>query len=432
MTRRSALAAMAGAARGRAGDWPQWRGPHGGGVSDEQGLPVEWSATKNIAWKTKIPGRGHSSPVVLGKRLFLTTSLEGEVIPGAKAPEHRMEGEVFVHPDSTGADRRHTLKVLCLDAVRGAVLWERTAYEGRVFDARHKKNTYATPTPAAAGNVVYASFESQGVYAYSLEGKPLWKASPGGILTVGMGPATSPVLDGGLLFLQCDQDEGQTSFVAAISTKNGEIVWKTPRKNQAGWSTPVVIRVDGKPQLVTVATEATIAYELGTGKELWRGPGVEGNAVPSAVVGHGMVYVTSGYPVKRALALKPGGAVAWRYEKGTAYVPSPVLYGDYLYLVTDKGLLTCLDARTGRVEYEGGRVPKPASFSASPVAYAGRILLTSEEGETFVVRAGPNHEVLGSNELGEPVLASLAAARGSVYIRGVETLYCVRAGTPGS
>jgi outer membrane protein assembly factor BamB len=222
--------------------------------------------------------------------------------------------------------------------------------------------------------------------------------------------------------MQCDES-GLNSFIAAFDKKTGKEVWRAARdKVDVTWSTPVLVKTGKRTELVTSAAEAIIAYDPATGKELWRHKGLESNAVPSPVVFNDLVVLTSGSPLKIALALKAGGSgdvtgtsqLAWSYNKGTAYVPSPILYGDYVYLMTDRGLLTCLDAKTGKMEYEGARVPKPTTFMASPVAYEGKILLTSEDGETFILKAGPKHEVLRSNSVGEPVYASPAIANGNL------------------
>jgi outer membrane protein assembly factor BamB len=412
-------------------NWSQWRGPEGTGVSPETNLPAEWSSDKNIKWKTPIAGRGHSSPIVWGNRIFLTTDVEGEVVPGAKAVEHKMNNQPFKHPDSVGADRRHTFKVLCLDRGTGKVLWERTAYEGTVHDDRHRKGSYAAPTPATDGSYVHAYFGTEGLYCYDFDGKLIWKSSPGEIATVGMGPGASPVLFENAVILQCDEDNGEKSFVMALDKRTGKTVWKTPRKVQASWATPLVVRTPQRAELITSGNEWIISYDPKTGKELWQAKGHESNAIPSPVSGHGMVFVSAGFPVKRTFAIKLGGAgdltgtpnIAWKYEKGSAYVPSPILYGDYLYLTTDRGILTCLDAKTGEVKYEGGRIPIPATFTASPVAFDGKLLLTSEDGDTFVIKAGPKHEVIATNSVGEPVYASPAISDGMIFIRGEKNLY---------
>jgi outer membrane protein assembly factor BamB len=378
-----------------------------------------------------VGGRGLSSPVVSNGRIFLTTDYEGDEIPGAAAPKHRLQGAPFRHPDSIGANKKHTLNVLCFDAATGKQLWEKTSYEGRVYDEIHKFNTYATPTAVADGKFVYAYFDSQGLYKYDFDGKLIWKMSLGTISTLGIGVGGSPVLFEDKLFILADQDEGENSFLAAISTRDGKILWKTPRKAQISWTVPVMIDVDKKPQLIVSGSENLIAYDPQTGKEIWSTPGVGGNSVHSPVFGHGMVFVSVGYPTKNVMAVrlspKPGeDRVAWTYKKGTGYVPSAILYGDYLYFMTDSGLLTCVDAKTGAIQYEAKRFPSPSHFAGAPVAFDGKILITSQDGDTYALKAGPVHEILATNKLGEQVFASLAMAGDSIYIRSDKALYRIK------
>lgn len=414
-------------------NWPQWRGPGGMGISTEKNLPVEWSATKNIKWKTPIAGRAHSSPVVWGNRLFLTTAIEGPIVPGAKAVKHMDGDKEFLHPDSIGADRKHTFKVICLNASNGKVLWEQTAFEGTPYDNRHRKSSFAASTPATDGKMVYAFFGTEGLYAYDMNGKLQWKADLGKLGTVGMGTGTSPIVHEDFVIVQCDEENGAASFIVAVDKKTGKEAWRTPRKVQVSWATPILVTTAKRSELITSGTEAIVAYDPMTGKELWRHKGVESNAIPSPVANQEMVFLSAGFPAKIAMAIRLGQSgdltdspnVAWKYAKGTAYVPSPILYGDYLYLTTDRGILTCLDAKTGEVKYEGGRIPIPATFTASPVAFDGKILLTSEDGDTFIVKAGPKHEILGTNSVGEPVYASPAIADRKIFIRGENNIYCI-------
>ena len=412
-------------------NWPQWRGPDGLGISTEKNLPTEWSVNKNIKWKTPIAGRAHSSPIVWGNRVFVTTAVEGDAVPGAKAVTHTIDGKEFRHPDSVGADRKHLFKVIALDRQTGKIVWEQTAFEGTPYDDRHRKSSYAAATPLTDGKHVYAFFGAEGLYAYDMKGKLAWKADLGKLGTVGMGTGTSPLLYENLVIVQCDEENGEKSFIVALDKKTGKEVWRTPRKIQVSWATPLLVRGAKRAELITAGTENIISYDPATGKELWRHKGVESNAIPSPVANSDTVFIVAGYPKKIALAIPLGESgdlgekVTWKYEKGTAYVPSPILYGDYLYLTTDRGILTCLDAKTGAVKYEGGRVPIPATFTASPVAFGDKILLTSEDGDTFMVKAGAKHEVLGSNSIGEPVYASPAIADGLIFIRGEKNLYCI-------
>jgi outer membrane protein assembly factor BamB len=416
-------------------NWPQWRGQQSSGVSEEKNLPAEWGPDKNIIWKTAIPGRGHSSPIVWNNRIFLTTSIEGEIVPGAKAVHHVRKGETWVHPDSVAGDRKHTLKVLCLDRDSGKILWERVAFEGTVLDDRHRKNSYASSTPVTDGKFVYAFFEAEGLYCYDFDGKLIWKTSVGRIAKMGMGPGTSPALHENLLFLQCDLEDGgpDISFISAVDKRTGKEVWRVKRDQRKTHATPLVVRASDRYELIASGAETVVSYDPATGKELWRCDGVKGHAIPSPVAGHDMVFVSAGYPSKRAIGVKLGGSgnltdtsnVVWSYDKGTAYVTSPILYGDYVYFVSDKGILTCIEARTGEIKYASGRVPVPASFSASAIAFDGKLFLTSEDGDTFVIKAGPNHEVIRTNSLGEVILASPAISRGRIFIRGDKHLYCI-------
>jgi outer membrane protein assembly factor BamB len=418
---------------GFAGNWPQWRGPDGSGISNEKNLPAEWTPAKNIKWKTPIAGRGHSSPIVWGNKIFLTTAIEGEAVPGAKAVKHMAGDKEFLHPDSVGADHKHTFKVIALDRNSGKILWETVAWEGTPYDNRHRKSSYASSTPATDGKLVYAFFGTEGLYAYDYNGKLAWKTQLGNLGTVGMGTGTSPILFENLVIVQCDEENGESSFIVALNKQTGKEVWRTPRKVQVSWATPILVRTAKRAELITSGTEFVISYDPATGKELWRHKGVESNAIPSPVANNEMVFVVAGFPAKIAMAIKLGGSgdltgtpnVPWTYAKGTAYVPSPILYGDYLYLTTDRGVLTCIDAKTGEVKYEGGRIPIPATFTASPVAFEGKILMTSEDGDTFIVKAGPKHEIIGANSIGEAVYASPAVADGRIFIRGEKNLYCI-------
>jgi len=413
-------------------NWPQWRGQNASGVSSETGLPTEWDGSKNIRWKAAIPGRGHSSPIVWGNKIFLTTSIEGPVVPGAEAVRHMHKGQEYRHPDSVGADHSYTLKLLCVDLDSGKILWDKTVYEGTVYDNRHKKNTYASASPVTDGKFVYLSFEAEGIYCYDFDGKRIWKSSLGKIAKGGMGPGTSPVLYENLLILQADQEYGEGSFIAAVDKKNGKEVWRVERDQRRSWATPLLIKTSQRTELVTSGPNKIISYDPVTGRELWRAPGVISNPIPSPVTGQGLVFVTAGSDAKRAFAIRLGGSgdlagttnVVWSYEKGTAYVPSPILYNEYLYLITDAGAITCLEAATGKVIYQA-RIPMAASFTASPVAFEGKIMFVSEDGDSFLLKAGPVPEILNANGLGEPVYASPAIVAGRILIRGQSNLYCI-------
>lgn len=412
--------------------WAQWRGPEGQGRATGT-YQDRWSTTENIVWKSAIPGRGHSSPIVWGDRIFLTTSIQGKHVPGRKAPDHLgfdlKPG--YVNPDSTAVDYDHSLHVLAVDARTGKILWNHTAYDGPMYDDRHRLNTYASSSVVTDGTMLYASFEAHGLYAYTMDGTQVWKVDLGNIAKAGMGPGTSPILFENLVILQVDQEMGAGSNIRAFDKKTGKEMWRAERNNRRSWATPILVPINGRPGLIASGAEAVTAYDPATGKELWRTEGTRGHPIPSFVTTHGLVIGSAGYPTKAVLALQPNAAddterIVWRYNKGTAYVTSPIAVGDYVYLFTDTGITTCLDARTGAVVYEGGRVPVPSTFRASAVSFGDKILMTSEDGDTFVFRAGPTHEILHTNSLGETIWASPALADGTVYIRGEKHLFAIR------
>jgi outer membrane protein assembly factor BamB len=405
-------------------NWPQWRGPQGRGISSETALPTEWAPDKNIAWKAELP-QGHSSPIVWGDRIFLTSAIEGEAVPGVIPESVRINQP---HPQSVAGDRKHTLKVLALDTKTGRVVWERTAYEGAVFDARHERSSFAGPTAVTDGTMVYAYFGAEGLYAYDFDGNLVWKIVEK-FHTLGLGTGTSPILFGNSVIIQRDQDR-KTSAVVAYDKKTGKELWRTLRPVSISWSTPVLVNAGTRTELVTNGTEHVIAYDPETGKELWRTKGVQSNAIHTPLVGNGLVIMTAGFPAKKIIAIRTGEQpedrrIAWEYAKGTGYVLSNILYEDHVYLSTDNGILTCLNAQTGEVVYEGGRPPKPAHFMGSAVAYQGMIAMTSQEGDTFLIKAGPRYEIVRVNTIDEPVYSSLALANGRIYIRGAKHLWAV-------
>jgi outer membrane protein assembly factor BamB len=410
-------------------NWPQWRGPGGQGISNEARVPIEWAPGRHIAWKTALPS-GHSSPIVWGDRIFVTAAIEGDVVPGQRAVKHKQgKDEDWIHPDSVAADRKHTLKVIALDANDGRIVWDRTAYDGTVYDARHRKSSFAGPTAATDGQMVFAYFGPEGLYAYDFSGALAWKVVER-FATLGLGTGTSPVLFENLVIIQRDEDNGEHSAIVAYDKKTGREVWKTKRDVEVSWGTPVLVPGDGRTELVANGNESIVGYDPATGKELWRTAGVESNAIHTPLVGKGLVVVTAGFPAKKIIAIRPGEVgpgrrVAWEYAKGTGYVLSNILYGDYIYLLTDNGIVTCLDALTGQVKYEGGRPPVPTHFMGSPVAFGGLVAITSEDGETFLIKAGPVHAIVGRNTIDEPVYSSPAIANGRIYIRGEKHLFAI-------
>jgi len=300
-----------------------------------------------------------------------------------------------------------------------------------VYDNRHEAASYASPTAITDGERVYTYFGSQGVFAWDFDGNKVWSRDIGQIKSVGVGLGTSPVLYEDLLILQADEDEGEESFILALDKKTGETVYKKRRTTSATWTTPLLVEdAEGRAQLLTSGVEALISYDPATGEELWRAPGLQANAVHVPMVFRDLAIFTSGYPAKitMAIPLSSRGEVespAWTYNKGTGYVPSNLLYQGLLYLISDAGVMTCLDPQTGEVVYEGGRVPVPGTHMASLVAVDGKILMINRDGDAAFIKAGREHEVLASNTIDEGVYATPAITRDRIYIRSLGHLYAI-------
>ena len=373
--------------------WPRWRGPSGQGLVDGTGYTDRWSATENVLWRTTVPGSGNSSPIVWADRIFLTT---------ARDDGSRLFVLAFRHSD-------------------GALLWETEVAPGSAEHA-HGKNGHASATPVTDGERVYASLGGRGLVALDLDGELLWHTEIGPVGNY-HGPAGSPLLHGDRIFLYQDQDGG--GFVAAYDTVSGDEVWRTDRDATVGWGTPVVVRVGDHDELIVSSQHTVIAYNPDTGGELWRCGGNRFEVIPTPVVAAGLVFCTSGR-AGPTLAIRPGGSgdvtdthVAWSTPRGSPFVPSPIVVGDYLYTINDmSSVVTCFEAATGEVMWQErlGR-PLREGFSASPVAVDGKLFFTNDNGTTFVVRAGPEFELLHTNDIGARTLASPALVGGRWFIR---------------
>ena len=373
--------------------WSRWRGPSGQGLVSGGDYPDTWSATRNVLWQVEVPGRGNSSPIVWGDRIFLTTARDG-----GKRPS-----------------------VLCYRRSDGKLLWESSLPQGepgRVY----WKNSHASGTPATDGERVYAPFGSQGLAAVDFQGKVVWRHSPAPIGNY-HGPAGSPVLYKDRIFLYEDQRQG--AFVAAFDKRTGKTLWKTERKASVGWGTPIVIRAGDRHELIVSSQERVTAYDPADGTALWHCEGNLAEVIPTPVVGHGLVFCVSGR-AGPTLAIRPGGSgdvtethLAWKQSKGASFVPSPLLYDDLLYQVNDMvSVATCYEAATGKVLWQGRLgEPKSEGFSASPVGVDGKVFFTNDAGETFVLKAGKKFELLRVNRLEAPVLASPALVDGRWYFR---------------
>jgi outer membrane protein assembly factor BamB len=422
--------------------WPQFRGPNASGRADGANLPDTWSAAdgKGIAWKTPIPGLAHSSPIVWGDRVFVTTAISSRKDASFKPG---LYGEGTASEDVTS----HKWNLMALDRRTGKILWERTAYEGTPKEKRHIKATYANATPATDGKYVVAFFGSQGLYAYDLDGNLEWKRDLGR-LNAGAydspdyewGTASSPIIYKDLVIVQADQQKD--SFVMAVRLKGGAIAWKTTRDELPSWATPTVYTAGATPELVTNAPKFIRGYDPGTGRELWRLGRSSNITAPTPVFDKDLIVVMSGRrPNAPIFVLKAGargditlpegattgGPVVWTRESAGSYMPTPLIHDGRIYVLKNQGILTCWDLRTGEQIYEQRLPGVTSGFSASPILADGKLYLSSEDGDVFVVRAGPKFEVIATNPMGQPLMATPAIADGLLIVRGERDLFAVSA-----
>lgn len=403
-----ALAALANLTY--AEDWREFRGPTGQGHYLGKALPIDWSVTKNVAWKQAIPGKGWSSPIVLDGRVYLTSAVP---IDGSKDL---------------------SLQAICVDAAKGSIIWKKEVFrqESAAAPNIHKKNSHASPTPITDGKRIYVHFGHQGTACLDLDGKIVWSTKEHRYAPVHGNGGTPILVDNRLVF---STDGSDKQFVIALNTADGKVAWKTPRKTKVGqpfsFSTPLAIAVNGKIQIVSPASGAVMAYDADDGKEIWRVRYEGGySVIPRPVYGHGMVYIGTGYNSPVVLAIKVDGKgdvtdshVAWTLKKGAPHTPSLLLIDNELHAVSDGGIASCVDARTGKVHYQE-RVP--GGYSASPFFADGRIYLQNEAGVTTVLRAGTTFEILATSDVKERTFASYAVVDGAIFLRSETQLYRIQ------
>jgi outer membrane protein assembly factor BamB len=412
-------------------NWPQSR------VSEQQGLPETWSATDNVAWKTPIAGRGWSSPIVAGGRIFLTSVIsEGKTSPPKKGLY--MGGNRLTPPKEL-----HRWMVYCVDFNSGKILWEKLAYQGVPSQPIHIKNSYASETPVSDGERLYVYFGNVGVFCYSLDGSLLWehKLRPFKML-MGWGTAASPILHKDRLYIVDDNEE--QSFLGALDARTGKEIWRVSRDEKSNWATPFVWENRLRTEIITAGRNKVRSYDP-SGKLLWELKGMSSIVIPTPFARDELLYVSSGYVMdsnRPVYVIRPGAHgdislkkdqtsnefIAWYHKTAGSYNPTPLLYGECLYVLKDGGVLTCYEARTGKSVYSGKRLGGATAFTSSPWAHDGKIFCLSEDGDTFVVQAGPEFKILHKNSLGEMCLATPAIANGSLIVRTENTLYRIQKG----
>ncbi len=441
--------------------WPQFRGPAGAGILDSAKLPSAWSTTSNVAWQVEVNGRGWSSPVAWDNLVYVTSAIS----PGAfKAPSTGIYGNDYAAElakqglsddevmkrvtardiELTGESGDIRYMVYAFDAATGKLRWEREAHKGAPFGGRHRKNTYASETPATDGERLYVYFGNVGLFAYSLDGKPLWNTrfdpQP---MYLDFGTASSPVVHDGRVYVLHDNDG--KSFAAAVDAKTGTPVWRVDRalrsgQMTSGWSTPFVWTNAIRSELVIIGQQHAVSYALDSGKELWRIGGLTGQSTPSPLAANGLLYLATGSQGENnrpVFAVKPGASgnislakgeehnafVAWVHPRASAYTSSPLVYRGRMYVVNDNGILTVFDAATGKEIYKARAGGSGNTFSASPWASDGKVYLLSEDGHTVVIDAGDKYVELAKNSLDEMSLASPALAPNALFMRTQTRLY---------
>lgn len=409
-------------------DWPQWRGPGGQGHAATTGLPTTWSDTSHVAWKVKIPGRGWSSPVIAGKQIWMTTAIETLAKP--EDVERRLKANTGDQPLTLL--EQVELRAVCIDRETGRIVHDVSLITAREPQWVHKLNSYASPSPVWEDGRLYCHFGSYGTACVDTQSaKRLWSNTDLQVMHEN-GPGGSPIIVGRFVVFQLDGSDHQ--YIAALDKQTGKLAWKTDRTGKMhinpqlrkSYGTPLVVEIAGKPQIVSPASDWVYGYDPETGDELWKVPyGELGfSLTPKPVVGHGMIYMATGFGKAQILALKYEGEqiprIAWRFNRGSPTMPSPLLVGDELYFVSDNGIFTCLDAHSGTEHY---RERLSGNFSSSPWFSDGRIYVSNREGMTYVVRAGKSFEKLAENALPEGIFASPAAVDGAIYLRTESMLY---------
>lgn len=409
-------------------NWPQWRGPLGTGVAPHGDPPIEWSETKNVRWKTELTGRGHSTPIVFGDRIFLSAAVPyGEALPPrpSAAPGNH---------DNLPVTHRQRFVVMAVSRNDGRILWQRRLREALPREQGHHTASLASNSPVTDGERLFAFFGNFGLYCLDIEGKQLWQKEFGPMQSLhGHGEGASPALYGDTLVINCDH-EGQ-SFVVALDKRTGEPRWKVERDEVTSWATPIIVEHAGKPQVIISGSNRVRGYDLASGEILWECGGLSSNIVASPVFGGGVVYAGSSYDKRALLAIRLDGAhgditggkqVLWSRSRGTPYVPSPLLYGDVLYFLTHyQGILNRVDVQNGNDRPGPLRLGGVTEVYASPVGAANRIYVTDRSGLTLVISHNDAPRLLTRNQLDDAFSASAAIAGKELFLRGERNLYCL-------
>ena len=412
-------------------NWPHWRGPLANGFAPKADPPLTWDAETNIKWKTALPGRGSATPIVWGDLVFIVTAIKTDrVADNADLPKVDPKRDV----KTKAPTNFYQFVVLAFDRATGKLRWKQTAAEKVPHEGHHPTHSYAAGSPTTDGRFLYVSFGSFGIYCYDFAGKLQWQRDLGRMTTrLGWGEAVTPVIHGDSLLLNWDQEKD--SALICLDAKTGKTKWRTERDDKTSWNTPLVVEHKGRTQVIVNGTKRARSYDLKTGTEIWQVGGMTINAIPSPVAADGIAYIMSGYTGAGGVAVSldskgdlgtANGKTIWRINKGTPYVPSPLLLGDRLYFTqANLAMLTILNIKTGKALVDRERLDAVDSFYGSPVAAAGRIYLTDRSGTTLVLRQADRVEVLATNKLGDPIDASPVLVGRQIFLRGEKYLYCI-------
>lgn len=414
----------------KADNWHQWRGPEATGVSETANPPLEWGPDKNVQWKVPIEGEGNAVPIIWENKVFLLTAINTKKIdPKLPKPEDQPERPFGIKFPNT----LFQFVVLCLDRQTGKEIWRKVAAEKVPNEGHHGDNTFASCSPTTDGKRLYAWFGSAGLFCYDLDGDLLWKRDLGAVSTrLSFGEGASPVVHGNRLVINRD-NEGQ-SYIIVLNAETGDTIWRKDRDEQSAWATPLVVEANGKTQVVVNASNRVRSYDLEDGTLLWECGGQVGNVTPCPVAADGNVYCMSGYRGSAAFAIPLDSQgditdskdIPWKLNRGTPYVPSPVLADGVLYFnQSNNGILSAVDAKTGEVVIERTRMEGIRNIYASPVAAAGRVYFVGRDGTTLVIEQSRELKVLSVNKLGEDIDASPALAGDQLFLRGQKHLFCL-------
>lgn len=401
--------------------WPQWRGPLCTGAAPLADPPLHWSETNNVKWKSSIPGEGDATPIVWDQRIFVLTAVGTGKKTGAS-------------PTSDAPNEAFQFSVLCLNRKGGNVLWQKVAREEIPHEGHQENNTFASASPVADGANLIAYFGSRGLYCYDFDGGLKWQKDFGKMKTrMGFGEGASPAVSGDTVVVVWDEET--TSFIVGLDKQTGHELWREPRDELTGWSTPLIVDFQGRKQVIVNATKAVRSYDLESGKELWSCGGQTPNAIPSPVSSGDVVYLTSGFRGAALQAVRLGktgdltgtDAIIWSHPKGTPYVPSPLLIDNLLYVVKgNDAILSCFDAKTGQPQFDQERIEPLHAIYASPVSTKDRVYVLGRDGTCVVLRKGPKLEVLAVNTLDDDHTdASMALAGNEAFVRTRSHLYCL-------